>query len=627
MMEKAKIIERVVHFVAMSGSTSVIETLQSELVVVNRDLELNKAKLKVFSAPSVEGKYFDSVAHVLDISSEVTCQTDIEKSEKELAEETTKKEAIIQEEETLHGQIERKRENLNNSRIYVESIKVRIKSLSESDPNNKSIAKYQTAVVKEEERQGNLKKELEGLEKRYKEVQDKLLKVTANITELEEKLEKLNVDLTFLRKKLSSKKNYENHEEKEQDDNAKKKLQEKIGVLEARKEEILKDPVWLADELEGLLASGAKEDVILSKIDALFEQVEKLPYMDLKGNQASAKAIGDELTRLLSEKEELEAKIATGDYETSNNEFEKKRTTHLEKRIAVLTEELKEAHALIEDIDTDSRFSFATRVKEANEYLNYTESKYEEYKTVMEESEEDISTERRAELQLALDTKESDVEFARDIYQKYLEEKQKEVKEASLLTSERIPAIEHEMALINTEILEINDRVKSRKKKKQKDIVAITKDKAILEELNDKIAALNHRKQFEMTPVAILTELKDLIIKKQDPAPAKEKPQPAAKAPEAPPAVDKPAEKAPVPAAPKAEEKPAEEETATAEVAKTPEKPEEDKTPKKEEAKPEEKEEVKTEEKAEEKSEPAPAPQPAPIVVNEGFLPNIDSMN
>ena len=603
-MEKAKILERIAHFVAMSGSTSVIETLQSELVVINRDLELNKAKLKVFSAPSVEGKYFDSVAHVLDTTCELGFQTDIINSEAELAEEVAKKEAIMKEEETLHTQIEQKRENLNNSHVYVESIKVRIKSLTESDPNNKSVSKYQAAVVKEEERQENLKKELEELEKRYKSVQDKLLKVTTKITELEEKLEKINVDLALLRKKLSSKKNYENHEEKEQDAKDKKKLQEKIEVLEARKEEILKDPVWLANEIEELIASGAMEDAILLKVNVLFDQVEKIPYMDLKGNQASAKAIGDELNRLIAEKEELEAKIATGDYETLNNEFEKKRTAHLEKRIAVLTEELKSAHVLIEEIDTDSRFGFAARVKDANEYLNYTEAKYKEYKAVMEDSEEDTSTERRAELQLALDTKESDVEFAREIYQKLLEEQQKEVKEASILTSERIPAIEHEMSLINTEILEINDRIKTRKKKTQKDIVALTKDKSILEELNVKITALNHRKQFEMTPATILAELKDFIQKKPEvapaPAPKEAKAGPVIKPSETPPVADKSAEKVP-------EAEPKE--------AKAPVKAEEPKEAKKEEAKPE----VKT--------DSVPSPQPAPIVVNEGFLPNIDSMD
>lgn len=349
------------------------------------------------------------------------------------------------------------------------------------------------------------KKELEKNQKNYEKIQGKLEVLNFSKKELENKITNETEKLLDVKANLLNKRGYINSDLRKEDQENMANLESEIAKLEIEKNNILSDPVMIAEEAKNYLIEDDKTEA-LKKIKELRDIILQQPYMDL-GVQSSAESLKIELENAEAKRDEFASMINSKNYESVDTTLIKDRISYITDKKDNLLDEIEKIKEKIEKSDIKELEDLNNRINYCENEVNNLQEKIEEYEKTLKS--EDLSISKKATLQAAFDKKEEELNHILELLTSYKNDRKNLIIRSYELEETDIKKIKDEIDLINSEIKKLQKMCVS--SNKAKDIISMENDKKTLKELNDVVKSIKKRQTIKITPNEIYDEIEILL--------------------------------------------------------------------------------------------------------------------
>lgn len=483
---QSNIFELIDLLVKMSSSTSNIDELKADLDDTLNNISITEDKLKYLEADMSDEKYFDASSEIVDRNIKISLVKKIQKLNKIKSDLEKELDQIKEEEVNTHTKLDDIKEEIADANEYNNKITTS-KGLKDSFAN---------MIASENERISSLISKKEDLELSYEKIQKKIEYLSDSLLEVSEKIEKETDRLNEIDHNLSNIKSYIDFDAKETDEKNYLATKSELELLIDHKDQILNDPVYIANLIKEHIANDDKDNVE-KEFNHLLSIVKEIPYMSLENSEIEV-----EMKKLDEELKKYDSEISQKDYKNLDSIF-------IEDRILYLEDSIKNNRALINQLnDCKCKFEYENDVLSEKIYrseiqiskINKSLSDYENYD--YESGELSKSVVQAANNKL-IEEKENLSEVARN----YRNDLSKNIDEIYIINSQ-LDYFSEEVENKEKEFDDLNKKLALNTS--STNILEEEKDKLALEKINNKINNLKYREEFTKSLSKILDEFEML---------------------------------------------------------------------------------------------------------------------
>ncbi len=486
--------------VEMSESTLNVDTANAELQEIDSRVIFLNTESDLLNEEGKKEKYFKASEKQVDENIKVSLEAKIKKQERAIQNLQKEIDNIVDEEIMLHNIITKLQNSIGSSNEYIGILNDRYSAISDSE--NKTY--YQKLLQDENQKLEDLIASLHLKEEEHNNVLENLNTLNSDMEEMQEKLENEKARLAETKANLLNPLSYINEEMKKIDEDRKNEIKKELKSLEKRREEILNDPVMIANEVKTLILEDEREKA-LAKIKELVSIAKSKPFMDIPNGAELAALLKDEEESAILARDEFAGFIDTKNYMDQDNKVIEERINYLDLEINGLEEKIRMAKEEIKKIDTIEIQQLNERLENTLEVEAELENDLKNYQIIMESEQEDKTPKRRAILAAAFNTKQNELANVLNLVNHYKYDQKILIGKAYKLEAIDIKKYEEEIFARQEEILEMTALL--RNTNKVKDVLAIENDKKKLKELDDAVKDIKHRAKYSQTPSEIYDEI------------------------------------------------------------------------------------------------------------------------
>ncbi len=486
--------------VEMSESTLNVDTANAELQEIDSRVIFLNTESDLLNEEGKKEKYFKASEKQVDENIKVSLEAKIKKQERAIQNLQKEIDNIVDEEIMLHNIITKLQNSIGSSNEYIGILNDRYSAISDSE--NKTY--YQKLLQDENQKLEDLIASLHLKEEEHNNVLENLNTLNSDMEEMQEKLENEKARLAETKANLLNPLSYINEEMKKIDEDRKNEIKKELKSLEKRREEILNDPVMIANEVKTLILEDEREKA-LAKIKELVSIAKSKPFMDIPNGAELAALLKDEEESAILARDEFAGFIDTKNYMDQDNKVIEERINYLDLEINGLEEKIRMAKEEIKKIDTIEIQQLNERLENTLEVEAELENDLKNYQIIMESEQEDKTPKRRAILAAAFNTKQNELANVLNLVNHYKYDQKILIGKAYKLEAIDIKKYEEEIFARQEEILEMTALLKNTNK--VKDVLAIENDKKKLKELDDAVKDIKHRAKYSQTPSEIYDEI------------------------------------------------------------------------------------------------------------------------
>ncbi len=486
--------------VEMSESTLNVDTANAELQEIDSRVIFLNTELDLLNEEGKKEKYFKASEKQVDENIKVSLEAKIKKQERAIQNLQKEIDNVVDEEIMLHNILTKLQNSITSSNEYIGILNDRYSAISDSE--NK--AYYQKLLQDENQKLEDLIASLHLKEEEHNSVLQNLNTLNNDMSEMQEQLENEKSRLAETKSNLLNPLSYINEEMKKIDEDRKSEIIKELENLEKRREEILSDPVMIANEAKALIIEDDRENA-LAKIKELVSIAKSKPFMDIPNGTELAALLKDEEESAILARDEFAGFIDTKNYMDQDNKVIEERINYLDLEINGLEEKIRIAKEEIKKIDTIEIQQLNERLENTLEVESELENDLKNYQIIMESEQEDKTPKRRAILAAAFNTKQNELANVLNLVNHYKYDQKILIGKAYKLEAIDIKKYEEEIFARQEEILEMTALLKNTNK--VKDVLAIENDKKKLKELDDAVKDIKHRAKYSQTPSEIYDEI------------------------------------------------------------------------------------------------------------------------
>ena len=496
---QSDISKKIDDLVGMAGSSANIDTLQAELLEIEKESSRLKEELALLKNVNPEEKYFKASDKQVDENIKVSLEAKIKKVTKKLRDVQQEIDSVTKDEEASHQTIIQLKNDIKSSSDYVTSLNDRISEMEESpaienfkkilDDENKKISELITALKKEEEND--------------KALLDKLDYLSLAKEEIIKKLKTDKEQLSDIKSSLMNPTSYIDEDLEKFDEEKIEEIQKQLSSLDKRRIEIITDPGMIAIEAKKLIEEDDRTSA-LSKMKELITLVKLNPFMDIPSSSDLESVLQEELNNASKARDEFASLIDSKDYTKIDTHVITNRINFLQNEITNLENKIKSLQEEINLIDNDEFNELMHNLEDATNLCHQLEQNIVEYEQVMA-SEEEKTPKRRAVLSSAFTKKQADLEVVKKIIENYKEDQKELIEKAHNLQIIEIKQYQKRIEKLQEEVNKLNKLLTS--ESKAKDVLAIESDKRKLKALDETVKQIKHRQKYTTTPTEIFDEI------------------------------------------------------------------------------------------------------------------------
>lgn len=478
----------------MASSQLNIDEINSELITLRKQIKNKKNEIEDLESLISDARYFNASNELVDKNIEISLKNKITRFNKKLKGIKTSISEISQNEKKLHEDIIDLKNKLNKNEDYVNIIKAKVE-------NNKNNKYYTNLLKKEQENVNELNKELTEKNKEYTNILKELELNNQALLEINNKLDNEKSRLNDILDNLKNPNTYIDEDLKATDKEKLNKLKEELNLLEKRELELLTDAKVIGTDAKELIAKKNISEA-LNKIKELVTIVKTKPYMDI----TNLNILDEELEKKETQRIELTNLIDTKNYEGINSSSINKRLEYIEQIKENNLKSIANYENEINIIDEFINETLGKSIIELEDEVLKSEKTLKEYRELLKDKNKSVKT--RANLENAINKKESEKKVLDNLLRAYKEDLIKKINDTNLL-NELIKKLKEE----NTDYEEerVNLEKASMLDFKTKDLIEEEKDKENLKKINEEIKQIKNRSKFDKTPNEIYDQIEMLI--------------------------------------------------------------------------------------------------------------------
>lgn len=488
--------------IEMSKSTSNYDTLKAELSDISNEIDIKKREIEDLKASMQDEKYIKASDRIIDENIKVSLELKIQKMELKLKASEKELKKILKEENNAHNLVQEGFNKVTRLTQLLNVLKEKQSGLKKSDTESKEY--YQNLIKETEKKLKTSKTNTTELEEEYKKISRKLSDFTKDTNDLKKQItdEKEKRNRTI--ENLASNESYIDKDRKADDEKRLQYLKGKLEDFQNRKEEILKDPVYIGNIAKESFIEDDRTSC-LQEVKKLINFIKTLPFMDIPNSSDVEKILKEAEETTLLERDEFASTIENKKYDGNNLKVLEERQKYLEEQKQEYLNNLEKTKNQIKKIDTVTIKEINALLSSANVVEENLKKDLIEYDKVLNMEKENSTPKKKATLIAAYKKKEEEIATIEEMINAYEIEM-----EDLMIESKRLE--EQEVDLWQRKIDKIDDSLKEIAKKamissKATDVLALENDKARLKELNDRITAIRERRKYNETPSEIFDEI------------------------------------------------------------------------------------------------------------------------
>ena len=501
MDEKLKILWNLDVLVKMSRSKSDGPSLRVEENELLEKIDNYDQEIDEISQISDDDIY-DTSAEMADRNIEIITKKQLQRLKADLKETNKELNKLKQEEGSLYEETSLLRENKASNEKYIQSMQERLSENTDRDV----LDRYNSLIAETAEKIESINVELKDGSQNYEDVQNQIIETTNKVEELEDRIDKKKKLLAETQANLTNKENYVDRTKKEKNIKKIEELNEKIAKLNARIDEIHKDPKYIETKVKEIINDKEDNAECRDYLIELINQVIKIPYI----NVPTDNVLEEELLRATQARDSFANEIDQKSYNILEAETpEKVRTDFLTKRIENWKEELKTLQAKIDKVDKDSQYSYEANDRLLSNMISVMKNDLNEFQKAYDETPE-TSIASKASIGAALEEKKQDIVEAEKIANAFRTDEAEDIATATRTIKYQCEQLNTSIQNAEEEIKRIRTRLLS-KKSGLIDITTRNKDKDVLKELAQTVIDIKHRRQFPDTPLEVVERLEEQL--------------------------------------------------------------------------------------------------------------------
>lgn len=491
------LISKIDLLVEMSGTTNSFETLNEELILIEKKIENQKSKIDILKKNVANNDYVKASDRIIDENIKLGLENRIKAYEEELESKKIQISQLLKDEDTKHGIVIEAENELNILTEFLNSLDMKLKSTIKG--NKENYAFYQKLINKTHEDIDKQNEFLKKIKKEYQNICNELDQLNREREKIEEQLVKEKERLNEIVGCLANPNSYVNKNAKMNDEKAIDKMTDELEDMEHRRLEIITDPAFIAQEIKKFLR---EEDftAALDKINELVTIVLTKSYMDVDNSE-----LDDLLEKATAKRDAFATEMESKDYLDNSFSICEMRLDYLKKRKQEISDEINDLKKKIESIDSNLVKKLIDIVSNIKDYKQQLEGNIEEYIKVINTNKEFKTPKKEASLRAALKKKEEELSLVKEILLDFEKDLENTVIESKKLEEFELNELESKLKVIDDEIKTLNKNQLFMTK--SKDILAAEKDKEKLKNLDDDVQAIINRKKYSQKPNEILDEL------------------------------------------------------------------------------------------------------------------------
>ncbi len=491
------LISKIDLLVEMSGTTNSFETLNEELILIEKKIENQKSKIDILKKNVANNDYVKASDRIIDENIKLGLENRIKAYEEELESKKMQISQLLKDEDTKHGIVIEAENELNILTEFLNSLDMKLKSTIKG--NKENYAFYQKLINKTHEDIDKQNEFLKKIKKEYQNICNELDQLNREREKIEEQLVKEKERLNEIVGCLANPNSYVNKNAKMNDEKAIDKMTDELEDMEHRRLEIITDPAFIAQEIKKFLR---EEDftAALDKINELVTIVLTKSYMDVDNSE-----LDDLLEKATAKRDAFATEMESKDYLDNSFSICEMRLDYLKKRKQEISDEINDLKKKIESIDSNLVKKLIDIVSNIKDYKQQLEGNIEEYIKVINTNKEFKTPKKEASLRAALKKKEEELSLVKEILLDFEKDLENTVIESKKLEEFELNELESKLKVIDDEIKTLNKNQLFMTK--SKDILAAEKDKEKLKNLDDDVQAIINRKKYSQKPNEILDEL------------------------------------------------------------------------------------------------------------------------
>ena len=486
--------------IEMAGSENNYEAIKEELNEIDKEIDLKKTELKNIKKSMKDDKYLKENDRIIDENIKIGLENKKQVYQYELDKTLKLINKASVDEEDNHQALTSIISRLKSLNTLLDVLQDKLKVASK----NKELGPFYENMIEEVTNEVNeLEKKKEILTKQYEKVREKLEYYGNNRSELDKKIDHLNVRLEDTLEALSTPNFYVDEMLKKKDENVVDELTEELETLENNRLTLITDPTYIGKEAMKMYMEEDYTSAI-SSIKELVTIVKSKPYMD-----TNKKDLNNLLKQAETALDEFANNMDNNTYLGENSKIIENRINYLEHELETINEKISEIKNKIVDIDKNIVIKISEQLSETENLYHKLKDDYEEYKKIVLIDDDSISPRKKGNLLAAYNNKKEEMDLVYKIFENYQNELEETIMKSQKLETEDLANLETKKEEISEEIEELK-KVKS-SKTKAKDILAMEKDKATLNQLSLDVDNIKHSQKYDKSVDEIYHEIESLF--------------------------------------------------------------------------------------------------------------------
>lgn len=497
-MDRDSIIKGIDTLIEQAGGKLAEEgSLRIEYDKLQKELQTMQAELTELKSTPAE-IYRDDSRKLLDEQTALHQKNRIRNLNKDIKDKQRELEALKKEEETLNSDIENHKKNLQTTNESIANIESR-RNIVEAE-ETKEI--YDEMLNRARDTVNTLNIELSYLQEQYAHHQGKIVIVTEEINSIKDEISDKEATLASIEADLNREDAYIDKRKKSADEERIKELEELISSTEARRNEIVANPVIIGSDAKKALLDNDNTQVV-TKASALSELAKENKYMEVEDKDVT---LSEELRSKEEERDSFHSQYDQNEYSINTSNADKVVIEYLEGRKKELESEIERLKTVISSLDNEKARSTEESIGTIKAEISSLSEQINSYKEIVDNTEKMSD---KVELQAAYDSKKAQKSLAEESLSLLTNYQTRNILEANRL-NETIGRIETEIKGIDSEI----DYLKNKEiaiNSNGKDILA---QKAAMDELKKKAKVVQDIKfamKFAQTPSQILSSISEAL--------------------------------------------------------------------------------------------------------------------
>lgn len=499
----SELLAKVDLLIDMSGSQGNSDLLKEELKEIDKRINTIKLEIETISSFGDE-KYINNSERLLDESVKNNLELQIKKRRASLTDLKKNIDELVNKKDLLSIKADALQKELVNLEQFIEMLK---EKLNVSQEGTEVYNSYKESINDNNITFLEKKAKLEVVEASLGQISNELEYLYLADQEMNEKLESSEEKLKGVIQVLSSNKAYIDEMLKKADILHLEELNQEFTTLEKRKIEIITDPGIIGADAKALIIEDDLISAIL-KIKELVTIIKSKPYMDIESSANLEAILSEAHTKAIHDRDEFAGILENKSYESYNNIVVENRLSHLNTILIKINEKKNSILNDIETLDTIDIRIVQDELATARAIEQKLENDIIEYEKIIEE-DENRTPKKKAILNTALNAKREEYKIISEVTASYELELSNLIKSSISMMNDDLEGIVEQIDFINNEIRKLQTILSNQNK--NKDVLAIERDKEELKKLSENVTLIEHRLKFDKTPNEILDEIEIML--------------------------------------------------------------------------------------------------------------------